>query len=172
MDFPAGSDYWRVNDLIEVHHFHARHLSTTINPKKGAYFAILPHIINNYWILFHVKSNPYQTSHPYPYQLYISDQTPRFYICGFPSTYPLSSVRLQRKDCSPWHLIGRKRDHPGPLVHHHFVDSPWVWNPYCKGYWLVVILTILKNDGVRQSVGMMKFPTYGNIKHVPNHQSG
>ena len=27
-----------------------------------------------------------------------------------------------------------------------------------------------KNDGVSSSVGMMKFPTEWNKKHVPNHQ--
>ena len=32
------------------------------------------------------------------------------------------------------------------------------------------IPTPLKNDGVSSSVGMMKFPTYGTRKHVPNHQ--
>jgi hypothetical protein len=35
-------------------------------------------------------------------------------------------------------------------------------------YWLVVEPTLLKN--MTSSVGMMKFPIYGKIKHVPNHQ--
>ena len=46
------------------------------------------------------------------------------------------------------------------------VDDGW-WSFPLLDSWLVV-LTILKN--MRKSVGMMTFPVYGKIKHVPNHQ--
>ena len=36
--------------------------------------------------------------------------------------------------------------------------------------WLVVKQTPLKN--MSSSIGMMNFPIYGKIKHVPNHQPG
>ena len=39
-----------------------------------------------------------------------------------------------------------------------------------NGSWLVVEPTPLKN--MSSSVGMMTFPIYGKIKHVPNHQQG
>jgi hypothetical protein len=43
---------------------------------------------------------------------------------------------------------------------------PLIINPARGGWWLSP--TPLKN--MSSSVGMMKFPIYGKIKNVPNHQ--
>jgi hypothetical protein len=46
----------------------------------------------------------------------------------------------------------------------------YLWDDYWDDYCWLVVSTYPKNDGVSSSIGMMKFPTEWNKKHVPNHQ--
>ena len=55
----------------------------------------------------------------------------------------------------------------------HKIAGKWVQKPHITYIYIYIYMvggipTALKN--MSSSVGMMKFPIYGNIKHVPNHQ--